>query len=750
MEGGMVRYRLEFTGTVQGVGFRPFVYRLAQGLRLVGFVQNTSKGVAVEIEGDEDDCIAFINTFKTKSPPLSKITDIFCEEVPLCSDSSFVILPSVGGERNALISPDVAVCDECKNEIFDKKDRRYRYPFTNCTNCGPRFSIIEDVPYDRKSTSMAAFAMCPDCTSEYGEPRSRRFHAQPDACPVCGPTLRFLTRDGELSGDPIKLFAEYIRGGGIVAVKGIGGYHLACDALNTDAVRLLRQRKGRYEKPFALMVRDIDTAKTLCELSADEERLLRSPQAPIVLLKKKDGCPAAAETAPGNNSLGLMLPYTPLHCLITDECPALVMTSANVSESPMIYEAENEKKLYDLAEAVLTHNREIVRRVDDSVARVSGGKTRLLRRSRGYAPDPIKLTCNSKTILALGAEQNNTFCLLKGENAFLSSHIGDLDDPGAINDFRRETDAFIKLFDAQPDMLVCDLHPDYFSTSFADTLQNAIPVMRVQHHHAHFASVIAENDINGDAIGFIFDGTGYGGDDTIWGGEMLFGGKNGIKRAGHLLPFPLLGGEAAVKEPWRCALSVISASMGDEQAASFFGGKEMEAHLLLEARKKGINAPLTSSMGRLFDAVAAIAGISSAVSYEGQAAIALEQALDLNETGSYNFDILEADDMLIFDWRGLIEQAVNDAQKGVNAGVISARFHRAVVNMMLNAAEINRDITGCKTVALSGGCFQNEFLLTEGIQKLENAGFAVYSNALIPAGDGGISFGQAALATWSV
>ena len=744
-----MRYRLEITGIVQGVGFRPFVYRLAQTLRLSGFVQNTAVGVTAEIEGEPDDCLAFVEALRSQAPPLSKIKDITCAQIPVRADGAFVILPSVSGGHNALISPDVAVCQACKNEIFDEKDRRYRYPFTNCTNCGPRFSIIRDIPYDRKSTSMAAFDMCRDCASEYGDPRSRRFHAQPDACPVCGPKLRLLTRDGETAGDPIEQFCELIKNGKIVAVKGLGGYHLACNALDGGAVRLFRQRKSRYEKPFAVMVRDIVAARTLCDISDDEEKLLLSPQAPIVLLRKRVDCPVAEETAPSNKKLGLMLPYTPLHCLLTEKCHVLVMTSANSSDSPMIYKDEDEKKLFLLADAVLTHDREIVRRVDDSVAVVSGGRIMLLRRSRGYAPDPVALVGNKKTILALGAQQNNTFCLTKGENAFLSGHIGDLDDPSAGQDFRKEIDAFIRLFDAQPDVVACDLHPDYFTTAFADVFRGTVPVFEAQHHRAHFASVLAENDISGDAIGFIFDGTGYGDDGTIWGGELLYGGRKGMVRFGHLMTFPLLGGEAAVRSPWRCALSVAAASVGHEKAVSLFKEKKKEAALLLTAGEKGINAPLTSSMGRLFDAIAAIAGIRTETSYEGQAAIELEQALDINAEGSYRFDFFEINGTLIFGWRRLIKEALADAANHTASGVISARFHRAVVQMMCGAAEYVREKTGCRTVALSGGCFQNEFLLEEGKKTLEKHGFSVFSNGLVPAGDGGIAYGQAALASWS-
>ncbi len=745
----MVRYRLEIYGIVQGVGFRPFVYRLACTLNLSGFVQNTAGGVSTEIEGETDDCLSFINALRKQAPPLSKISDITINEIATRDDGAFCIIPSVGGAHNALISPDIAVCAECKNDISDNMNRRYCYPFTNCTNCGPRFSIISDIPYDRKSTSMAAFKMCPDCASEYGDPNSRRFHAQPDACPVCGPRLRLLTRDGELTGDPIDRFKTLIKDGKIVAVKGLGGYHLACDALNNDAVRLLRHRKSRYEKPFAVMVRDLAAARTLCDISGGEEKLLLSSQAPIVLLRKKEGCPAEEEVAPGNKRLGLMLPYTPLHCLLTENCPVLVMTSANISDSPMLYKGDDEEKLFSLADAVLTHNRDIVRRVDDSVAVITGGVTRLLRRSRGYAPSPVFLAGNSKTILALGGQQNNTFCLLKGENAFLSGYIGDLDEPTVCRDFRNEVDSFIRLFDAQPEIVVRDCHPDYFTSVYADTLQGTVPVFLTQHHRAHFASVLAENDIRYDTIGFIFDGTGYGDDGTVWGGELLYGGRKNIERFGHLRTFPLLGGEAAVREPWRCALSVISACAGDKTAVSYFSDRQKEAALLLTAGEKGINAPLTSSIGRLFDAVAAIAGVRSETTYEGQAAIELEQALDSDAEGAYHFDIHEENGTLVFDWRGLINEVLTDVAKKTTPGVISARFHRAIVHMMCDAAQRIRQKTGCATVALSGGCFQNEYLLEEGIKTLKKYGFDVFTNTLVPSGDGGISLGQAALASWS-
>jgi len=741
----VVRFGISIRGIVQGVGFRPFLYREAVKHRLSGFVRNTSFGVYAEIEGEADACETFCFELETNAPPLSRITGIAREELPAQGGDEFLILASESGGRAALISPDIGICDDCRRELFDPADRRYRYPFINCTNCGPRFTILEDIPYDRKNTSMAKFLQCEPCQREYDDPLNRRFHAQPNACAVCGPELRFSIGGIEQSGDPVALFNEAIHAGKLVAVKGLGGYHLACDAENERAVSLLRVRKQRYEKPFAVMVRDLTAARALCEISAEEEALLSIHQKPIVLLKQHANSALAPSVAPENDRLGVMLPYTPLHCLLLEPFSALVMTSGNISDRPMLFRDEDARSGFSgLADAVLTHNRPIVRRMDDSVFVVSLDKPRALRRARGWAPEPLPLPENERTILAVGAQQKNTFALVKGEQAFLSGHIGDLDDPETEAEFAAEIGAFEQLFDAEPECVACDLHPGYRSTNYARSL--GIPVIEIPHHHAHFASVLAENGRKEPAIGFLWDGTGDGGDGTVWGGETLLGTVGESKRIGHLLPFRLLGSEAAVREPWRVALSIGELALGRERAVQWVPARARETALLLSAADAGLNVVSTTSMGRLFDAVAALAGLRETVAYEGQAAIALEQAADEAEAGSYAFVLLCENDLSVYDWRSVISAVSEDLAGGCSVGQISMRFHRALAALMTSAAEDIRHETGCNCVALSGGCFQNELLLRLATEALERRGFLTLCNHLVPCNDGGISYGQAAAA----
>jgi hydrogenase maturation protein HypF len=740
----MHRYALAIRGIVQGVGFRPFLYREAARHHLAGFVQNTSFGVYLEVEGTAASCEAFFVVLETSAPPLSKITSIERNEIPVTGEQGFTIHSSEPGERRALISPDIAICDACKRELFAPADRRYRYAFINCTDCGPRFSIIQDVPYDRANTSMRGFVQCSPCQHEYDDPMHRRFHAQPNACPVCGPELSFLMSGNAQASDPVALFGECIRAGKIVAVKGLGGYHLACDAANETAVTLLRARKQRYEKPFAIMARDIDIARTLCDVSPEEETLLTGHQKPIVLLNRRSDAAIAPSVAPGNRRLGVMLPYTPLHCLLLEQNPALVLTSGNVSDRPMLYRDEDAvPALSALADAVLTHNRPIVRRVDDSVFVVSLGKPRPLRRARGWAPMPLPLPGGERTILATGAQQKNTFCLVKDRQAFLSSHMGDLDDPETEREYQSEIASLERLFDAEPEAVACDLHPDYASTRFARSL--GLPVYAIQHHRAHFASVLAEHDILEPALGFIWDGTGYGDDGTIWGGETLIGNLPKSERVGHILPFRLLGGEAAVHEPWRAVLSVCEIALGREAALALFPAHKKEASLLLQAADAGLNAPQTTSMGRLFDAIAALAGLRDTVGYEGQAAIELEQLADETDPAYDAFAIDHTTQGWVYDWRPIVCGVVRDKAAGVSISQISMRFHRALADLIGKAAEEVRRETGINTVALSGGCFQNELLLTRCTTALEERGFLMITNQLVPCNDGGISYGQAAI-----
>ncbi len=743
----MGRWQIEVRGTVQGVGFRPFVYRLARLLSLNGFVRNTPEGVFIEIEGTAERVEAFRARLLSEAPPMARITKIDCTAIPPKGESGFTILSSGFGLCETFVPPDIGVCEACIQDISEKENRRYRYPFTNCTDCGPRFSIVEAVPYDRPHTSMDAFVMCPDCRAEYGNPDNRRFHAQPNACRVCGPELAFI-RDGQpMKGDPFALFEQAIRSGGIVAVKGLGGFHLVCDAKNEQAVRELRRRKARYEKPLAVMARDLSEAKRQCIVTEQEEAALLSPQKPIVLLRKRTDCGVAFSVSGENARLGVMLPYTPLHFLLTRSFEALVMTSGNLSDEPMVFsDSEAPVKLFSIADAALTHDRRIVRRVDDSVGIVVNSRFHLLRRARGYVPEPLFLKDCSQVIFAGGADQKNTFCLTRAESAFLSGHIGDLGFKDAARCFESEVAAFMRLFDASPSLCACDLHPDYVSSKITEhfALERGLPLLKIQHHHAHFASVLAEHGIENEAIGFSFDGTGCGTDGTVWGGEALFGGIEDSKRLGHNLCFPLIGGDSAVKEPYRAALAAISAALGDEAALSLFGGEEPE--ILLRAGKAGVNAPLTSSMGRLFDAVAAVAGVRTRTSYEGQAAIELMQYIDTTEKGAYGFGFLEQDGQTLFDWRPVIAEAVKDRRAGLSAGVISRRFHSAVIKLITDAALRFHKSTGCKTIALSGGVFQNEVLLEEAFLSLSGHGFSVYTNEKIPCNDGGISFGQAAAA----
>lgn len=751
----MIRYSVEVKGIVQGVGFRPFTFRTAKDFNLRGFVRNTSEGVLIEIQGEKYNCGAFILALKNNPPPLAYIESVKVTEIPLKDEDDFIIMTSREGIRNTLISPDIGICGDCVRDIMTKGNRRYKYAFTNCTNCGPRFTIVYDIPYDRKNTTMKEFKLCEECSREYENPYDRRFHAQPNACPQCGPKLSFYSQGKILPQDPYELFGQFIHQGKIIAVKGIGGYHLACDAKNEQAVRCLRDKKLRYGKPFAVMMKDLDTVEKYCELSSEEGNILTSPVKPIVLLKKKKGYDLAQSTTLQNRRLGVMLPYTPLHCILMQEQEALVMTSCNISDLPMLYKDKDVHSLQgQISDAVLTHNRKIFRRMDDSVCIVVNGKTHLIRRARGYVPEPLRIEHNNFNILAMGAQQKNTFCLLKHENAFISGHMGDLDEEEAEKCYKEEIESFIRIFDAKPEAVACDMHPDYVSTIHAvHTCGYAgIPLIKVQHHHAHFASVLAEHTINDieerDVLGLIFDGTGYGEDGCIWGGEALLGNIKLSRRVGHLLNFPLLGGDAAVIEPWRTALAVADIALGREYASSLFPEYGNASGTLLKAGDSGINSPLTSSMGRMFDAVAALTGLRKTTTYEGQAAIELQQIMDESAEGSYHFDIIKDNNVFIFDWRQMICEIVSDLRLNIAPGIISLKFHNAVVDLTVKAAALTAESNERRVVALSGGVFQNDYLLGKCTEALEDNGFTVYSNEKIPVNDGGISFGQAAAAAY--
>ncbi|MBQ1343125.1 MAG: carbamoyltransferase HypF [Firmicutes bacterium] len=752
-----VRVRLEIGGIVQGVGFRPFVYRLAREHDLTGWVFNHAAGVTVEAEGEREEADAFIAALREEPPYLAAIDRLDVSFIPPAGDYDFRILDSAGGSRETLISPDMATCADCLADMRNPADRRYRYAFTNCTNCGPRFTIIKSLPYDRPRTTMAGFPMCDDCAAEYHDPADRRFHAQPVACPACGPRLIFTDAAGkELAGDPLELAHGALRQGNILAVKGLGGFHLCCDAHNAAAVEALRCRKLRWDRPFALMLPDVETVRECCSLTSEEEAALTGPRRPILLLKRRtDGRQLPEAIAPGNGRLGVMLPYTPLHHLLLEQWQALVMTSGNISDEPIVYEdGEAVEKLSGLADFFLTHNRPIFRRCDDSVAVYAAGSLRLIRRSRGYAPEPRPILDCGRSILACGGQQKNAFCLTRGGKAFLSQHIGDLDNLPTLDSFRREIGYFTEMFNAKPVLLAADKHPDYLATRFAKEYRDADKLICVQHHHAHLASVLAEQDrYFQPAIGLIFDGTGLGDDGTLWGGEALIGDCVSFTRAAHLLPLPLLGGEQAVREPWRQALA--AAALAFEQV-----GKELPSELardwpadwplLLQAGRAGINAPLSSGMGRLFDAAAALCGVCPFATYEGQAAVEFEQKLNEPTADEalpdYEFDLLESDECLILDWRPLIRGMIGDRLNGASPSTLSYGFHRATARACLDLCRRLREKSGMNDVALSGGCWQNVWLLEEVCRLLDEAGFNVMTNRAVPCNDGGLSYGQAAVA----
>ncbi|MDO4581030.1 MAG: carbamoyltransferase HypF [Bacillota bacterium] len=739
----MKRYAIKVHGIVQGVGFRPFVYGQAQRAALSGWVLNDANGVSIEIEGAPAACDAFIAALREHPPALSRVDEVIVAERPPLGEQGFEIRHSRAGLKSTLISPDMGTCDDCLADIRDPANRRYRYPFANCTNCGPRFTIIRDLPYDRGLTTMSGFVMCEACNREFIDPLDRRFHAQPIACAECGPRLRFTdARGAEISGEPLDLAALALSEGKLLALKGLGGFHLLCDAQNADAVQTLRQRKYRYDKPFALMLADSDTARRFCDISAKEQALLESRRRPIVLLKKKAGGDyLAPQIAPGNGRLGVMLPYTPLHYLLSERRPALVATSGNISDEPIVYEDERVYEVLGaIADFVLTHDRGIFRRIDDSVLIHAAGAPRLIRRARGYVPESRHLRRCRANILALGGEQKNTFTLTRGEQAFISQHIGDLDNIATLESLRREIGYYISMFEAEPEIIAHDLHPRYLSTQLAAEFDGGLPRVAVQHHHAHLASVMAEHGLTGELLGLIYDGSGYGEDGCLWGGELLLGDLGGYQRRAHLLYLPLPGGEAAIRAPWRAAMSALHAAM--PQAAEQFSWPEADWPLLLQAARRGVNAPLSSGMGRLFDAAAVLAGGRGYVNYEGQAAVEFEQAIDDSCDGVYQCAL--AGD--IIDWRPMVAELWRDRQRGASRGRMAARFHRGLVEMSLRLCLRQREQSGVNDVALSGGCWMNVYLLEHTMAALREQGFNVYANSAVPANDGGLSFGQAAVA----
>ncbi|MDD5223313.1 MAG: carbamoyltransferase HypF [bacterium] len=743
------RVHILVEGIVQGVGFRPFVYNLARKHGLSGWVLNDEKGVQIEVEGEKDIIQGFLSSLKA-SPPQARIENILTHDLPPVGDKSFEIRESErGGERSALVPPDIAICGDCLREFSDQKDRRVHYPFINCTNCGPRFTIIRDVPYDREKTTMAIFKMCSACEKEYRDPGNRRFHAEPNACPDCGPGLRLLDPAGrEIAGpDPAGETRKLLKNGVVVAVKGMGGFHLAVSARNEEAVSRLRSRKYREDKPFALMARDLGVIRELCEADGEAEKLLESREAPIVVLPMKTGARVASSVAPFQNTLGMMLPYTPLHRLLFDgELDCLVMTSGNMSDEPIAYrDEEARKRLAEIADYFLFHNREIHTRCDDSVIKPFRGGTVFLRRARGYVPAPIPLARGGKSVLALGAELKNTFCLTKGSSAFVSHHIGDLENFETLKSFQEGIAHFRRFFEIEPGLVAYDLHPDYLSTRHAREIP--LPRVGVQHHYAHALSVMAEHGLAGPALAVTMDGTGYGDDGTIWGGEFLEVSLQGYRRLAHIRYIPLPGGEQGIREPWRMAAVYLDRIAGEKLAGldiPFVRELDLEKWSVLKAAvRRGINSPPCSSAGRLFDAVSALLGVRGAARYEGQAAIELEQAARRGEPGEYLFGLDEIKGILNIDPDPVIQAVVEEIRKGTDKSVISARFHNSVARVIARVAGWMRDRTGHSSLILSGGVFQNHFLLGRVFELLEGSGFSIYINRLVPANDGGISLGQA-------
>ncbi|MCW2945204.1 MAG: carbamoyltransferase HypF [Actinoallomurus sp.] len=740
-----MRTEVRVEGIVQGVGFRPFVHGLATRLGLAGLVGNDAGGVFIEVEGDGAAVERFMSGLRTP-PPLAVIERIVARSLPPRSGTGFAIVGSDStGERRTLVSFDSATCDDCLRELRDPADRRHGYPFINCTNCGPRFTIVTDVPYDRPNTTMSGFEMCADCAAEYLDPADRRFHAQPVCCPACGPGLVLRGRDGGvLPGEPIVAARGLLEQGKILAVKGLGGYHLAATARDDRAVAALRSRKHREDKPFAVMAPDIETARLLGEMDEAEEAQLSGAGRPIVLVRRQAEAPLAPAVAPGNRSIGLMLPYTPLHDLLVGE--PLVLTSGNVSDEPIAYRDDDAfARLGEIADAFLTHDRPIHVRTDDSVTRVFRGRALPVRRSRGYVPRPVPLSTGGRPVLACGAELKNTFCLAKDGRAFVSHHIGDLENYETLRAYREGIEHFGRLFDITPSVIAHDLHPEYLSTKYA--LDQDLPLVGVQHHHAHIASCMVDNGRTEPVIGVAFDGTGYGLDGTLWGGEFLIADLEGFERAGHLQPVPLPGGTMAIREPWRMAtaygvpadLAVARRNSASWEAVAAMG-------------RSGVNAPPTSSMGRLFDAVAAVLGVRDRVNYEGQAAIELEQRADPHELGAYPIS-LGPDDPgaagtpFVVPGAELVRAVVADVRAGTAVPVIAARFHNAVAALVVAGAVRLRETTGLTTVALSGGVFQNLLLLERTVAGLEAEAFEVLTHHQVPPNDGGISLGQAAVAS---
>jgi hydrogenase maturation protein HypF len=762
------RRSIRVRGIVQGVGFRPFIYSLARRYGLSGFVLNDAAGVEIEAEGAPEAVERFIAAIAREAPPLARVENVTWQPLPSAGDAAFRIAESLAGAQvQTLIAPDSATCAACLRELFDPADRRYRYPFINCTNCGPRFTITRTVPYDRPTTTMAGFVMCAECRREYENPANRRFHAQPNACQHCGPHVRLVDRSGAPvaleDGDAVVRTAQLLKAGAVVAIKGLGGYHLACDPFNADAVRTLRARKVRQDKAFALMAADVPQVRTLCEVGPEEERLLTSVSRPIVLLQRRPASAVADGVAPRQRTLGVMLAYTPLHYLLLhDTGTLLVMTSGNRSDEPVAYcDDEAFAQLCEIADYFLVHDRPIHMRCDDSVMRLARRDVYPVRRSRGYAPAPLTLPEPVPVpTLACGAELKNTFCIAQGDHAFLSHHIGDLENYETLRSFREGIEHFCRIFDVQPRLVAYDLHPDYLSTKYAREMEDSgAPVVGIQHHHAHIASCLADNARpSGEHVtGVALDGTGFGTDGAIWGGEFLEGSlQAGFRRAGHLVYTPLPGGAAAIREPWRVALAHLIGLCGEEAVLRSYSAPtgladERTIRAIARVMQAGLNSPLTSSAGRLFDAVAALLQLPGTrrTTYEGQAAVELELVADGATNEHYPVEVTDSGDGWVVQTAPIIAGVLDDLRGGRAPGTIAARFHRTMAEVVVEGSVRVRDRCGVEVVALSGGTFHNMLLLEQSIELLQARGFTVYRHQRVPANDGGLSLGQAVLARWA-
>lgn len=771
-ETNIIRLRITVSGVVQGVGFRPFVHNLASRQLLSGYVRNDNGSVEIEVQGPSDSVSSFLKKLENNTPALAVIDRIQTGTVDtVCGDSTFNIRKSISStfHPRRFIPADTATCDECLRELFNRSDRRFRYPFVNCTNCGPRFTIISSLPYDRQHTTMAAFKMCKDCQDEYDDPTNRRFHAQPNACSKCGPSLSFIEAKSRVptchADDALRFAVKELSHSRIIAIKGLGGFHLICDALDKIALQKLRQRKQRARKPFALMMTDPDMVRQNCQCSEEEMKELTSPTRPIVLLKRLDACSLPEEIAPGIDRLGVMLPYTPLHyLLLQDYGKPLVATSANLREEPIAIESEEaQARLAHIADGFLVHDRVIYSRYDDSVIRFTRAGKLNLRRARGMAPLPIKLPFTTRVnVLACGAHLKNTFCLIHKDQAFVSQHIGDLENVETIEHFEDTLNTYMKLFDFTPELIAHDCHPDYLSTAFALNLADRLNLRSsaVQHHHAHVVSCMVEHALTEEVIGVAFDGLGYGTDGTLWGGEFLLSSLKDYRRLAHFEPVALPGGSQAIKEPWRMAVSY--ALSAQQSGPGVFNGfiedlkgryGHQAIHLVQKQIEKRLNAPFTSSCGRLFDAMSALLGVCYKADYEGQAAMELEafarQCKEYEQRDQpqvYPYEIVDDEAPFVIKVRPILEAAYDDFLNGTAASIIALRFHYTIAHLMLAVVTRIRSFTGIDTVCLGGGVFQNELLLTFAHELLMPEGFKVFFPRKLPVNDGGISLGQAVVA----